>query len=221
MKKKIVETADGSKTLYVPGLEEHYHSVHGAFSEAQHVFIKNGLQPSPKTNISILEMGFGTGLNAYLTCFENRKLNKNIFYTALEAFPVDFDLAMGMEYIHMIDLEDEGFLFKQMHQCSWMNPHRIDNCFTLEKIEATIQDVIFKKSFDLVYFDAFAPRVQPDLWTETIFTKLYDAMNIDAIMVTYCAKGSVKRTLKTVGFEVESLEGPPGKREMTRAKKTK
>ena len=126
-----------------------------------------------------------------------------------------------MEYIGLTGLENEEVVFQLMHQCSWTDAHMIDQSFTLQKIESTIQNVVFQNTFDLVYYDAFAPRVQPELWTEEIFTKVFDAMNVGAVLVTYCAKGSVKRALKTVGLKVESLEGPPGKREMTRAKKTK
>ncbi len=221
MKKELVETADGSKTLYIPDLEEHYHSIHGALSEAKHVFVKHGLKSISKTKISILEMGFGTGLNAFLTCLENRKLHKEITYTALEAYPVNLDLVNEMGYIGLTGLENEEAFFQQMHQCSWTDTHMIGQCFKLQKIESTIQNVVFQNTFDLVYYDAFAPRVQPELWTEDIFTKIFSAMNAGAVLVTYCAKGSVKRALKAVGFEIESLEGPPGKREMTRAKKTK
>ena len=221
MKRQIIQTADGSKTLYIPDFEEHYHSIHGALSEAQHVFVKHGLKSIPKTKLSILEMGFGTGLNAYLTCLENRKLHNEITYTALEAYPVNPDLANKMEYIGLLGFEDEEAVFQYMHQCSWNDAHMIDQYFTLQKIESTIQNVVFQNTFDLVYYDAFAPRVQPELWTEEIFAKILSVMNVGAILVTYCAKGSVKRALKAVGFEVESLEGPARKREMTRAKKTK
>ncbi|MBF90486.1 MAG: SAM-dependent methyltransferase [Flavobacteriales bacterium] len=221
MKRQIIQTADGSKTLYIPDFEEHYHSIHGALSEAQHVFVKHGLKSIPKTKLSILEMGFGTGLNAYLTCLENRKLHNEITYTALEAYPINPDLANKMEYIGLLGFEDEEAVFQYMHQCSWNDVHMIDQHFTLQKIESTIQNVVFQNTFDLVYYDAFAPRVQPELWTEEIFAKILSVMNVGAILVTYCAKGSVKRALKAVGFEVESLEGPARKREMTRAKKTK
>ena len=221
MKKELVETADGSKTLYIPDFDEHYHSVHGALSEAQHVYVKHGLKSTPKTKLSILEMGFGTGLNAFLTCLENRTLHKEIKYTALEPYPLSHDLANEMEYVGLAGFEDEEFVFKQIHQCSWANIHTIEQCFTLQKLETTIQNFMFQNTFDLVYYDAFAPRVQPELWTEEIFAKVFSAMNVGAILVTYCAKGYVKRNLKAVGFKVESLEGPPGKREMTRAKKTK
>ena len=221
MKRQIIQTADGSKTLYIPDFEEHYHSIHGALSEAQHVFVKHGLKSIPKTKLSILEMGFGTGLNAYLTCLENRKLHNEITYTALEAYPINPDLANKMEYIGLLGFEDEEAVFQYMHQCSWNDVHMIDQHFTLQKIESTIQNVVFQNTFDLVYYDAFAPRVQPELWTEEIFAKILSVMNVGAILVTYCAKGSVKRALKAVGFEVESLKGPARKREMTRAKKTK
>ncbi len=221
MKKELIETADGSKTLYIADFEEHYHSVHGALSEAQHVFVKYGLKSISKTKLSILEMGFGTGLNAFLTCLENQKLHKKITYTALEAYPISADLASEMEYIRLKGLEDKEDIFKQMHECSWADAHIIETRFILQKVEATIQNVVFQNTFDLVYYDAFAPRVQPELWTEEIFTKIFNVMNVDAVLVTYCAKGTVKRALKAVGFEVESLEGPPGKREMTRAKKAK
>ena len=221
VKKELVETADGSKTLYIPDFEEHYHSIHGALSEAQHVFIKHGLKSMSKTKISILELGFGTGLNAFLTFKENRKLHKEITYTALEPFPINPDLANDLNYVRLKGLEDEEAVFKQIHLCSWANSHIIDQYFTFSKLENTIQNIVFQNSFDLVYYDAFAPRVQPELWTEEIFTKVFDAMNVGAVLVTYCAKGSVKRALKTVGLKVESLEGPPGKREMTRAEKTK
>tara|TARA_B100001115_G_C15836650_1_gene418450 strand:- start:1080 stop:1745 length:666 start_codon:yes stop_codon:yes gene_type:complete len=221
VKRQIIQTADGSKTLYIPDFEEHYHSIHGALSEAQHVFVKHGLKSIPKTKLSILEMGFGTGLNAYLTCLENRKLHNEITYTALEAYPINPDLANKMEYIGLLGFEDEEAVFQYMHQCSWNDVHMIDQHFTLQKIESTIQNVVFQNTFDLVYYDAFAPRVQPELWTEEIFAKILSVMNVGAILVTYCAKGSVKRALKAVGFEVESLEGPARKREMTRAKKTK
>ena len=221
MKRQIIETADGSNTLYIPDFKEHYHSVHGALCEAQHVFIKHGLKSIPKTKLSILEMGFGTGLNAFLTYLENRILHKEIIYTALDAYPVNPDLANELDYIGLKGYEDEEAIFQQMHQCIWTDTQMIDQYFSLQKIESTIQNVVFQNTFDLVYYDAFAPRVQPELWTEEIFAKIFSAMNAGAIMVTYCAKGSVKRALKTVGFDVESLEGPPGKREMTRAKKTK
>ena len=152
-------------------LEEHYHSIHGAFSEAQHVFIKHGLKTIPKTNLSVLEMGFGTGLNAFLTCLENRKLLKEVTYTALEAYPLNPALANEMEYIRFSGLEDVEAVFKQIHQCSWTKAHMIDQCFTLQKVENTIQNVVFQNTFDLVYYDAFAPRVQPELWTEKILPK--------------------------------------------------
>lgn len=221
MKRELVETADGSKTLLAPDLDEHYHSVHGALAEARHVFIKHGLHAIKKEELSILEMGFGTGLNAFLTFLENQQLQKKITYTALEAYPLAFDLAESLGYVQLTGAEQNNTDFQLMHSCSWGQEQRIDDSFALMKREEKIQDVLFDSKFDLVFYDAFAPRVQPDLWTGEIFQKIYSATSQEAILVTYCAKGSVKRALKAVGFEVESLEGPPGKREMTRAKKSK
>lgn len=221
MKREIIKTGDGSKTIFVPELGEQYHSIHGALQEAQHVFLKNGLHAVDKQQISILEMGFGTGLNAFLTFLENNSLKKDIHYTALEAFPVELDLLNQLDYVKMIGAdENRKGVFEQMHDCKWGVEQQISSQFCLYKIASKLQEVEFKTSFDLIYFDAFSPRVQPELWSQEIFTKLYEQMNDQGLLVTYCAKGSVKRALKAVGFQLESLEGPPGKREMTRAKKS-
>ena len=220
MKREIIETGDGSKTIFVPELGEQYHSIHGALVEAQHVFLKNGLHAIDKQQISILEMGFGTGLNAFLTFLENISLGKNIRYTALEAFPVESDLLNQLDYVKTIGAEKRKGVFEQMHDCGWGVEEQVSDQFCLHKIVAKLQEVEFENSFDLIYFDAFSPGVQPELWSEEIFGKLYAKMNKGGVLVTYCAKGSVKRALKAVGFQVESLEGPPGKREMTRAKKS-
>lgn len=217
----MVKTADGSKTLLVPDLDEHYHSIHGALAEARHVFIKHGLYAIKKDELSILEMGFGTGLNAFLTFLENQHIQSKTKYTSIEAYPLALDVAENLGYVKLIGAEKNNTHFQLMHSCLWGLEQRVDELFTILKIKEKIQDIFFSRKFDLVYYDAFSPRVQPDLWTEEIFAKIYSAMNPGAILVTYCAKGSVKRALKAVGFEVESLEGPPGKKEMTRAKKSK
>lgn len=221
MKRELVKTADGSNTLLVPDLDEHYHSIHGALAEARHVFIKHGLNAIKKNELSIMEMGFGTGLNAFLTFLENQQLQRKITYTSIEAYPVALDVAENLGYVKLIGAEKNNDDFQLMHSCTWGQEQRVDESFTFLKRKEKIQDVLFSTKFDLVYYDAFAPRVQPDLWTEEVFAKIYSVMNPGARLVTYCAKGSVKRALKAVGFEVESLEGPPGKREMTRAKKSK
>lgn len=219
MKKELIFTADGSKTLFVPELKEYYHSIHGALAEAKHVFLKNGLQSVSKEQIAILEMGLGTGLNAFLSFLLAASDEKKIDYTALEAHPLSAELVDAMGYVALLNAQKEASFFQKIHTCQWESKQLIAAHFSLTKIAQRIEDVCFNKYFDLIYYDAFGPRVQPELWTEIIFSKLYASMNKGGMLVTYCAKGTVKRALKAVGFEVESLEGPPGKREMTRAKK--
>lgn len=219
--KELFTTADGSKTFYLPELNEYYHSHHGAIQEARHVFLKNGLfEKTAQKKISILEVGFGTGLNAFLTAVEaiNRKLE--ISYTGLEAFPLTPQEAQEMAYTSNPDLELFDDLFSEIHATNWGEFAAVNANFTLKKRKETLQQAGFEnESFDLVYFDAFGPRVQPEMWTEDLFEKIYSALKPGGILVTYCAKGQVKRDLKAAGFEVENLPGPPGKREMIRAKK--
>ena len=219
MKKELIFTADGSKTLFVPDLKEHYHSIHGALAEAKHVFLKNGLQTISKEQITILEMGFGTGLNAFLSFLSATYDERKIDYTALEVHPLSAELVGTMGYVALLNAQKEASFFQKIHTCAWDSKQLIGAHFSLTKIAQRIEDVSFNKFFDLIYYDAFGPRVISELWTEIIFSKLYASMNIGGVLVTYCAKGSVKRALKAVGFEVEALEGPPGKREMIRAKK--
>lgn len=217
MQRELRTTADGSQTIFVPHWDEHYHSVHGAVQESKHVFIANGLAhfaTAPK--LEILEMGFGTGLNALLTCLMQPDHQK-ITYTALEAFPVEDSLWQALQYGQLLAA---NALFTQLHQSVWEIPAAITPHFQLLKLHTSIENFIPKYSrFDLIYYDAFAPSAQPELWTETVFHKLFEALKPGGILVTYCAKGQVKRNLKSVGFVVEALPGPPGKREMTRASK--
>jgi tRNA U34 5-methylaminomethyl-2-thiouridine-forming methyltransferase MnmC len=218
---EIKKTADGSSTLYVPELNEHYHSMHGAVSESMHVFIRMGLDKILKPSMMILEIGFGTGLNAILTLLEAGTL-KQIQYDCIETGPLTRDqvIALGYEnYLHLSAGQREHFL--QMHTCTWGERISITNSFSLRKMKVSLQDLEVDNSYDLVYFDAFAPRVQPELWEESIFSKLYLSMGSGGILVTYCAKGEVRRCMQRAGFEVERLPGPPGKREMLRAKKTR
>ena len=219
MKKELIFTADGSKTLFVPDLKEHYHSIHGALAEAKHVFLKNGLQTISKEQITILEMGFGTGLNAFLSFLSATYDERKIDYTALEVHPLSAELVGTMGYVALLNAQKEASFFQKIHTCAWDSKQLIGAHFSLTKIAQRIEDVSFNKFFDLIYYDAFGPRVQPELWTEIIFSKLYASMNIGGVLVTYCAKGSVKRALKAVGFELQSIPGPPGKREMSRAVK--
>ena len=221
MQHEVFLTSDGSHSIYVKELEEHYHSMHGAVQESKHVFINAGLHAVQKSAdpITILEVGLGTGLNALLTLIESQKHHFNIQYTALEAYPLELDIIEKLNYPIFLGDEFYSVYLKKIHQSNWSEPVEVLPNFFLEKINTQLQECTFGKQYDLIYFDAFAPRVQPELWTEIVFSKLYAATSMGGILVTYCAKGEVKRTIKKVGFKVESLPGPPGKREMVRALK--
>ncbi len=225
MKRTLITTADGSHSLYVKDLDEHYHSIHGAIQEALHVFIKSGLQYMHNKNyqeINILEIGFGTGLNALLTCLEAEKLNIKINYTGLEAFPLEDNLLKELNYAEWIanlfqhEKTNVKKIFEQLHSSEWQKDVTISEHFKLNKINNTLQDVQLTRAFDLIYFDAFGPRVQPDMWEDELFSKIFSATTTNGCLVTYCAKGEVKRSLKRIGFKVETLPGPPRKREMVR-----
>lgn len=221
----LIRTADGSHSLYVKELDEHYHSIHGAIREAKHVFIKMGLQhlyDNGYSEINILEIGLGTGLNALLTNMEAEELNIKINYTALEAFPLSMDMLNQLNYVELLNCKSENNIeknFELIHSCEWENASQLTDNFSLHKIKNTLQEIKFKNTFDLVYFDAFGPRVQPEMWAEELFSKIFAATNSKGCLVTYCAKGEVKRTIKKVGFTLETLPGPPGKREMVRGTK--
>jgi tRNA U34 5-methylaminomethyl-2-thiouridine-forming methyltransferase MnmC len=219
MKRKIVTTSDGSKTIYLEDWDEHYHSKHGAIQEAYHVFIKNGLSLFDSGSISILEMGFGTGLNALITLMEAERTNLNIRYTGVEAYPISPKELGQLNYITELKANAFQSVFEKMHSCPWEIDCSISNNFVLHKKQMNFLDIETKALFDLVYFDAFGARVQPELWTETIFEKMFRALKKDGILVTYAAKGSVRRAMQSVGLIVERLPGPPGKREMLRARK--
>ncbi len=217
----IITTSDGSHTLYHQQLDEHYHSTHGAIQEAKHVFIQAGLEHVKQRlqHIRILEMGFGTGLNAFITYQHQKDQSQVIDYTGLEAFPLALELVNQLNYLELLKAGALQNVFQQMHTSSWNTPVAINEKFQLLKLHDQIQTASFAHLFDLVYFDAFGPRVQPECWTHEVFERVYATMASEGVLVTYCAKGVVKRTLKAVGFELEALEGPPGKREMTRATK--
>lgn len=219
MKRQIIVTSDGSTTIHLPDWNEQYHSKHGAIQEAYHVFIKNGLEAVSKSNISILEIGFGTGLNAFITCIEAQKNKLNIHYVGVEAYPVALDEVAKLNYVSELKATDFSKLFQKMHLDSWEQKHTVSETFTLEKRKQFFHDIDDKNQYNLIYFDAFGARVQPDLWTEVIFEKMFDALQEDGILVTYSAKGSVRRAMQAVGFIVERLPGPPGKREMLRGTK--
>jgi len=220
---KLVTTADGSNSLFVPELNEQYHSYHGARQESEHVFIKNGLIYKydehfiANNKIKILEIGFGTGLNGYLTYLQSLKLKVLIEYVGIEVNPLPINIIKELNYAELLGTERE--LFLKMHECEWEKYQTISENFSLKKQCIKVQDIIFDEKFDIIYYDAFGPRAQAEMWQFEIFLKLFDALNSGGILVTYCAKGEVKRLLKSVGFVVENIPGPPGKREMTRAHK--
>jgi len=223
---KIIETDDGSQTLWVPGLSETYHSKFGALTESTHVFIEQGLEQIPIKKggnpIKILEIGFGTGLNALLTWEHAISKKVRVHYTALEPYPIPASLIKELHYGQLLETRQDGEnLFQQLHQASWNDTVSLDQYMEIHKLQHAVQSYAsFDKIFDLVYFDAFGPGKQPDMWDREIFAGIYNMMSDEAILVTYCAQGQFKRALKSLGFQVESLPGPPGKFEMVRARKS-
>ncbi len=214
----LVETADGSHTLAAPYPGEHYHSTHGALRESQHVFVRHGVADlGPRARIGVLEMGFGTGLNALLTRLFALQYRQPIDYVAVESEPLNAAVVAQLNYPQVVD--GAGALFAELHDLTWGPTARLDPFFSLEKVHARIEEVDLHARFDAVYYDAFGPGYQPELWTQEAFARVYDVLVVGGVLVTYCAKGQVKRDLRAVGFAVESLPGPPGKREMTRARK--
>lgn len=220
MQREIVITADGSTTIHLPEWNEQYHSKHGAIKEAYHVFIKHGLYHychiKPE-KISILEIGFGTGLNALITLLEAQKLNVNIDYFGVEGYPISNDEINLLNYHKALDAKAGKDLFNKLHELSWEESHKVTTTFSLIKLKKLFHQIDDINSYNIIYFDAFGARVQPELWTEKIFTIMYNALKTNGILVTYSAKGSVRRAMEAVGFKVERLPGPPGKREMLRA----
>ncbi|MDT7832346.1 tRNA (5-methylaminomethyl-2-thiouridine)(34)-methyltransferase MnmD [Flavobacteriaceae bacterium S356] len=219
MKREIITTADGSTTIHLPDWNEQYHSKHGAIQEAYHVFIKQGLSLFEKQDISILEIGFGTGLNALITFLEASDRTLNVHYIGVEAYPVASDEVSKLNYVEALKAKEHATVFEQLHAQSWNKLHAISPFFSLEKRQQFFGQIADRNVFNLIYFDAFGARVQPELWTEAIFTKMYQALRPNGVLVTYSAKGSVRRAMQSVGFSVERLPGPPGKREMLRAVK--
>lgn len=235
MQRRIITTADGSTTIQIEDWNEQYHSLHGAIQEAKHVFIKHGLYyfneekfssvtssavEKSQSQISILEIGFGTGLNAFITLLEAERLQKHIHYVGVEAYPVSLEEIAALNYIEQLQAETYSEFFQQIHTISWERQQDITPYFTLTKQQKLFNNISDKASYDLIYFDAFGARVQPELWTETIFKLMFDALKPNGVLVTYAAKGSVRRAMISVGFIVEKLQGPPGKREMLRARKS-
>lgn len=212
MEKEIIETEDGSRTIYLPELDETYHSTHGAINEALHVFINNGIDLLNKKTVAVFEVGFGTGLNACLTALHCKENKKEVFYTSIEKYPLKEEIINKLNENHLLDVE----LYSKIHQAEWERRKQITSGFSLMKIEMDLlkNPLIFEERYDIVFFDAFAPSKQPEMWTEEVFLKIYSILKPDGMLVTYSAAGIVKRALRAVGFEVKRKKGPVGKHHM-------
>ncbi|KYP15421.1 tRNA (5-methylaminomethyl-2-thiouridine)(34)-methyltransferase MnmD [Flavihumibacter sp. CACIAM 22H1] len=221
MERLIQVTADGSPTIAIPDMQVTYHSKHGAVQESMHVFIEAGLRYQQKRKdgaLHILEMGFGTGLNALLTLVENRPWP--VYYESLETFPLEPELVNALDYGDVLQEPAATRLLQQLHDASWQEWVPISPSFQLYKRKEDLLDFQPAGFYDIIYFDAFAPTAQPALWTAPVFKKLEQCMHTDAVLVTYCSKGEVRRAMTAAGLQVEKIPGPPGKREMVRAFKT-
>lgn len=214
--REVVVTKDGSHTLRLPEKGITYHSVNGALQEAEHVFLRAGFHAVPVTEgpLAIFEMGFGTGLNAFLTALAAQDKNQPVHYTAVDILPLAAAETALLNYTQTLG---HSALFWQMHQCPWNKEVQLQEGFTLQKCQTTLAAFSTTRRFHLMYYDAFAPSAQPELWTEAVFKKLRTLLQPNGLLVTYCAKGNVRRALLTAGFRVERLPGPAGKREMLRA----
>ena len=217
----IITTNDGSHSIYSEQYGVTYHSKFGAITESAHVFIAAGLRYKAvvQQEIAILETGFGTGLNAFMTWLEAEKRNLKVAYLGLETFPVTEAEAAALNYPAGLGCPGREDDFRELHRADWNVRHALSEQFSFEKRRTPIEKFSEREAFDLIYFDAFAPQSQPELWTEEVFLHMYESLKPEGVLVTYCAQGHFKRTLKKVGFTVERLQGPPGKREMTRAQK--
>ena len=227
MPHQSIQTEDGSITLYVPELNEHYHSVHGAIQESIHIFIRAGLdfyltspehRPPTEVPLSILEAGFGTGLNAYLSLLRSEELQLPLDYHSVEKYPLPPEEVNRLHYPDQLPAADPGS-FAMLHDAPWNCGEQITPLFHLHKYRTDFRSIQFQARFDIVYFDAFNPEEQPHLWTPEVFSRFAQALKPGGILVTYCVKGIVKQALREVGFTLKRLPGPPGKREMLRATK--
>lgn len=216
IQRELQETADGSHTLFIPEMDEHYHSVNGAVQESRHVFIEAGLHHQAKKDITVFEIGFGTGLNAFLTLLDAEENGRKVDYHSVELYPLEQELVQSLNYGDVICPEKKD-LFQALHTAPWNEVACITDLFTLHKIQGDNNSCALPEGIDLVYFDAFAPDKQPEMWNQEIFNRLYAHMAQGGILTTYCAKGAVRRMMKEAGYSVERIPGPPGKREMLRA----
>jgi tRNA U34 5-methylaminomethyl-2-thiouridine-forming methyltransferase MnmC len=219
LEREIIHTSDGSTTIHIKEWDECYHSKHGAIQEAKHVFIKNGLALFPNQKVSILEIGFGTGLNAFITYLEAQELGQTIDYVGVEAYPISEEELQSMNYPEELDALDSKAVFDKMHAVNWEVKNDLSESFSLTKRKQFFEKINDIEKFDLIYFDAFGYRVQPELWSVSVFERMFKSLKNNSVLVTYAARGVIKRNMIEVGFTVEKLAGPPGKREMFRARK--
>lgn len=220
MKHEIIITQDGSSSIYIPELDETYHSKFGAIQEAKHVFVKNGLDLFENgSEISILEIGFGTGLNALITMLEAEKRNLKVNYVGVEAYPIALDEIVQLNYVEQLEASDKQVDFEKMHASNWEEEIIITPNFTLTKRKLSFADISDENTFDLIYFDAFGFTVQPELWNEEIFEIMYKTLKNRGILTTYACRTSIKNAMQHAGFQTLKLPGAPGKREMLRALK--
>ncbi|SHK57250.1 tRNA U34 5-methylaminomethyl-2-thiouridine-forming methyltransferase MnmC [Reichenbachiella agariperforans] len=224
-KVEIFETKDGSHSLLLPEMNETYHSTHGAITEAQYVFLEKGLAHYRERNpdqqvIRVLEIGFGTGLNAWLTALETNKSMESLVYTSLEKYPLAKEVTDQLNYVGQLGDENGQEVFDRVHAVAWNEQQKITELFSLIKVETDVfQFEVEEAVYDLIFFDAFAPSKQPEMWSPEVLAKMYQGLAQNGVLVTYCAQGQFKRDIKSAGFEIEELPGPPGKKEMTRATK--
>jgi tRNA U34 5-methylaminomethyl-2-thiouridine-forming methyltransferase MnmC len=220
LKKEIFITSDGSTSFHLPKWNEQYHSKHGALQEAYHVFVHSGLDLfTDKSAVSILEIGFGTGLNTFITFLESIKRNLKVNYVGVEKYPLSAEEVSLLNYVSKLKANEFKDIFAKIHQVNWNEKQSINEHFSFTKRLQDFKEINDIEAFNLIYFDAFGARVQPELWTEEIFTKMYQSLKPNGVLVTYSAKGSVRRAMQAVGFKVEKIPGPIGKREMLRAYK--
>lgn len=214
---KIINTSDGSHTIFIPEMDEQYHSVNGAITESNYVYIEKGFNFHPTKNVNVFEIGFGTGLNCLLTALQTEQEKRQTLYVAIEKFPLDKSMTDQLNYGSMISSKAQLY-FEKIHDCEWNETVEINENFSLKKIKADLIDYIFEETekFHVIYFDAFGPDKQPEMWTPLILSKISEITNTGGILVTYSAKGDVRRQLSASGFEMERLPGPPGKNQMLR-----
>jgi len=215
---EIIITADGSHTLYIPGMNEHYHSIHGAIQESQHIFISHGFDVCSADPLNILEIGFGTGLNAFLTALQSTKSERKVHYTTLEKYPLERRITDQLNY-HTFYGDNTKELFRLLHSAPWNTNVSINNNFTLRKVETDVTTSVPSGTYNLIYFDAFGPDKQPEMWSKDVINSIAGNTVEKGLFLTYSAKGELKRNLKACGFEVSLLPGPPGKRQIIRAEK--